>query len=113
MRVDAAGVTVAVLERPERRHLSLSPEVRVPVRYPLDRTKWSPTLWRPRVEMRTVFPSKELRDEAVEKNHAIEGGRQTLLIRRDPRRIDAVAPAPAEAARVRSHPSTSLTDERG
>jgi hypothetical protein len=25
-----------------------------------------------------VFPSKELRDEAVEKYHAIEGGRQTL-----------------------------------
>ncbi|MFI7062699.1 SRPBCC family protein [Kribbella sp. NPDC050124] len=31
-----------------------------------------------RIEMRTVFPSKELRDEAVEKYHAIEGGRQTL-----------------------------------
>jgi uncharacterized protein YndB with AHSA1/START domain len=31
-----------------------------------------------RVEMRTVFPTKELRDEAVEKYHAIEGGRQTL-----------------------------------
>ncbi len=31
-----------------------------------------------RVEMRTVFPSKELRDEAVEKYHAIEGGQQTL-----------------------------------
>jgi hypothetical protein len=29
------------------------------------------------------------------------------LTRRDPRRIDAVAAAPAEAARVRSHPSTS------
>lgn len=28
--------------------------------------------------MRTVFPSKELRDEAVEKYHAIEGGQQTL-----------------------------------
>ena len=28
--------------------------------------------------MRTVFPTKELRDEAVEKYHAIEGGRQTL-----------------------------------
>ncbi|MET9458404.1 SRPBCC family protein [Streptomyces canus] len=31
-----------------------------------------------RIVMRTVFPSKELRDEAVEKYHAIEGGRQTL-----------------------------------
>src|SRR5262249_12728990 len=31
-----------------------------------------------RVEMRTVFPTKELRDDAVEKYHAIEGGRQTL-----------------------------------
>ena len=28
--------------------------------------------------MRTVFPTKELRDEAVEKYGAIEGGRQTL-----------------------------------
>ena len=31
-----------------------------------------------RIEMRTVFGTKELRDEAVEKHHAIEGGRQTL-----------------------------------
>jgi uncharacterized protein YndB with AHSA1/START domain len=31
-----------------------------------------------RIEMRTVFPTTELRDEAVEKYHAIEGGRQTL-----------------------------------
>ncbi|WP_024805741.1 SRPBCC family protein [Nocardia sp. BMG51109] len=31
-----------------------------------------------RIEMRTVFPTKELRDEAAEKYHAIEGGRQTL-----------------------------------
>lgn len=31
-----------------------------------------------RIEMRTLFPSKELRDEAVEKYHAIEGGQQTL-----------------------------------
>jgi uncharacterized protein YndB with AHSA1/START domain len=31
-----------------------------------------------RIEMRTVFPTKELRDEAVGKYHAIEGGRQTL-----------------------------------
>lgn len=31
-----------------------------------------------RVVMRTVFPTKELRDEAVEKYRAIEGGRQTL-----------------------------------
>jgi uncharacterized protein YndB with AHSA1/START domain len=30
------------------------------------------------IEMRTVFPTKELRDEAVEKYHAIEGGQQTL-----------------------------------
>ncbi|WP_252439078.1 SRPBCC family protein [Pseudonocardia humida] len=31
-----------------------------------------------RIEMRTVFPTEEQRDEAVEKYHAIEGGRQTL-----------------------------------
>jgi hypothetical protein len=28
--------------------------------------------------MRTVFPTRELRHEAVEKYHAIEGGQQTL-----------------------------------
>jgi hypothetical protein len=28
--------------------------------------------------MRTVFPIKQLRGEAVEKYHAIEGGQQTL-----------------------------------
>jgi len=31
-----------------------------------------------RIEMHTVFPTKELRDEAVETYHAIEGGQQTL-----------------------------------
>src|SRR3954453_12343437 len=31
-----------------------------------------------RIEMRTVFPTKELRDEAVERYHAIEGGQETL-----------------------------------
>src|SRR5919202_2857912 len=31
-----------------------------------------------RIEMRTLFPTRELRDEAVEKYHAIEGGKQTL-----------------------------------
>ena len=31
-----------------------------------------------RIEMRTVFPTRELRDEAVEKYRAIEGGQQTL-----------------------------------
>ncbi|HEV7883163.1 MAG TPA: SRPBCC domain-containing protein [Solirubrobacteraceae bacterium] len=31
-----------------------------------------------RLEMRTVFPTKELRDEAVESYHAIEAGRQTV-----------------------------------
>lgn len=31
-----------------------------------------------RIEMRTVFPTKEMRDQAVEKYHAIEGGLQTL-----------------------------------
>ena len=30
------------------------------------------------LEMRTVFLTKELRDEAVERYHAIEGGQQTL-----------------------------------
>ncbi|MCU1687924.1 MAG: activator of ATPase 1 family protein [Amycolatopsis sp.] len=33
---------------------------------------------RTRIVMGTVFPTKELRDEAVEKYHAIEGGEQTL-----------------------------------
>ena len=28
--------------------------------------------------MRTVFPTERMRDEAVEKYHAIEGGQQTL-----------------------------------
>ena len=31
-----------------------------------------------RVVMRAVFPARELRDEAVQKYHAIEGGEQTL-----------------------------------
>ncbi|MES0832821.1 SRPBCC family protein [Nocardiopsis tropica] len=31
-----------------------------------------------RIEMRTVFPTRELRDEAAEKYHAVESGRQTL-----------------------------------
>jgi uncharacterized protein YndB with AHSA1/START domain len=31
-----------------------------------------------RIVMRTVFPTKQLRDEAVERYHAIEGGEQTL-----------------------------------
>lgn len=31
-----------------------------------------------RVEMRTLFPTKELRDQAVEEYHAMEGGQQTL-----------------------------------
>src|SRR4051812_18882715 len=31
-----------------------------------------------RIEMRTVFATKELRDQAVERYHAIEGGQQTL-----------------------------------
>jgi len=31
-----------------------------------------------RIVMRTLFPTRELRDEAVEKYHAIEGGQQTL-----------------------------------
>jgi len=31
-----------------------------------------------RIRMRTVFPTRQLRDEAVEKFHAIEGGQQTL-----------------------------------
>lgn len=31
-----------------------------------------------RVALHTVFPTKERRDEAVERYHAIEGGRQTL-----------------------------------
>ena len=31
-----------------------------------------------RIEMRTLFPTREMRDEVVEKYHAIEGGQQTL-----------------------------------
>ena len=31
-----------------------------------------------RIVMRTVFPTKQLRDQAVEEYHAIEGGQQTL-----------------------------------
>src|SRR5262249_2459012 len=31
-----------------------------------------------RIVMRTLFPTREIRDEAVEKYHAIEGGEQTL-----------------------------------
>ena len=31
-----------------------------------------------RIQMRTVFPTRQLRDQAVEKYHAIEGGQQTL-----------------------------------
>jgi hypothetical protein len=31
-----------------------------------------------RIVMCTVFPTKQLRDEAVAKYHAIEGGQQTL-----------------------------------
>ncbi|HXF02951.1 MAG TPA: SRPBCC family protein [Arthrobacter sp.] len=31
-----------------------------------------------RIEMLTVFPTKELRDEAIEQHGAIEGGQQTL-----------------------------------
>ena len=31
-----------------------------------------------RIEMRAVFPTRELRDEAAEQYHAIEGGEQTL-----------------------------------
>jgi uncharacterized protein YndB with AHSA1/START domain len=31
-----------------------------------------------RIVMRTVFPTKELRDQAAEEYHAIEGGEQTL-----------------------------------
>jgi uncharacterized protein YndB with AHSA1/START domain len=31
-----------------------------------------------RIEMRTVFPTRELRDDAVERYHAVEGGQQTL-----------------------------------
>ncbi len=31
-----------------------------------------------RIVLRTVFPTKALRDEAIERYHAIEGGQQTL-----------------------------------
>lgn len=31
-----------------------------------------------RIVMRTIFPTAELRDQAVEEFHAVEGGEQTL-----------------------------------
>ena len=31
-----------------------------------------------RIELRTVFPSKQARDLAIEKSHAVDGGKQTL-----------------------------------
>ena len=39
---------------------------------------FEPTEEGTRIVMRTVFPTKEVHDEAVEKHHAIEGGQQTL-----------------------------------
>jgi uncharacterized protein YndB with AHSA1/START domain len=39
---------------------------------------FAPAGERTRIVMRTVFPTRELRDEAVEKYHAVEGGEQTL-----------------------------------
>src|SRR6478672_9397696 len=39
---------------------------------------FEPTGEETRIVMRTVFPTKELRDEAVETYHAVEGGQQTL-----------------------------------
>ena len=39
---------------------------------------FEPTGEQTRIVMRAVFPTKELRDEAVEKYHAIESGEQTL-----------------------------------
>ena len=56
-----------------------------------------------RIVMRTVFPTKELRDEAVQKYHAIEGGEQTLrnlaayvaeLTRNDTERSSDAEPQP-------------------
>ena len=47
-----------------------------------------------RIEMRTVFPTKQLRDEAVEMYHAIEGGRQTLSNLAD--YVTEIAPRRAE-----------------
>src|SRR5690349_7117605 len=44
-----------------------------------------------RIEIHTVFPTSKLRDEAVERYHAIEGGRQTL---------DSLAAHVAEMART-------------
>lgn len=39
---------------------------------------FEPTGATTRIEMRTIFPTKEQRDEAAEKYHAIEAGHQTL-----------------------------------
>ena len=38
----------------------------------------APAARRPRSRCAQCFPTKELRDEAVEKYHAIEGGQQTM-----------------------------------
>jgi Uncharacterized conserved protein len=55
--------------------LTVSPAA---TRTPSSRSTFAPDGAATRIEMRTVFPTKELRDEAVEKYHAIEGGQQTL-----------------------------------
>ncbi|HEU4331771.1 MAG TPA: SRPBCC family protein [Lapillicoccus sp.] len=39
---------------------------------------FEPTEEGTRIVMRTLFPTREIHDEAVEKYHAIEGGQQTL-----------------------------------
>jgi uncharacterized protein YndB with AHSA1/START domain len=39
---------------------------------------FEPTEEGTRLVMRTVFPTKEVHDEAVERYHAVEGGQQTL-----------------------------------
>ena len=39
---------------------------------------FEPTDTGTRIVMRTVFPTQEIHDEAVEKYHAVEGGQQTL-----------------------------------
>jgi uncharacterized protein YndB with AHSA1/START domain len=51
-----------------------------------------------RIAMRTVFPTRALRDEAVERYHAIEGGEQTLR---------SLAAHVAELARTRSREETA------
>ena len=65
--------------RPRRSGSSCCTVSPAATRTPLSRwSRFAPDGAATRIEMRTVFPTPELRHEAVEKYHAIEGGQQTL-----------------------------------